>query len=121
MEYHTRVRLFYRRMVGQHLGIQRTANAYVTGLTVSPNFPVTAARSKRRSEVGERDGYIAKIAAEPVAASAGGKVTGGGSVEMDGGLARSHSACNERRRADRLTASYSSSVTRRGWRSVACR
>jgi hypothetical protein len=35
---------------------------------------------------GERDGYIAKIAAAPVAPSAGGKVTGGGSVEVDGGL-----------------------------------
>jgi hypothetical protein len=73
MEYHTRVRLFYRRMVGQHLGIQRTANAYVTGFTVSPNFPVTAGAFQTTFR-GERDGYIAKIAAEPVAPSAGRKM-----------------------------------------------
>jgi hypothetical protein len=82
--------LFYASFLGgssadfaSGIAVAATANAYVTGFTL--NFPVTAG-AFQTTFGGERDGYIAKIAAEPVAPSAGGKVTGGGSVEVDGGL-----------------------------------
>jgi hypothetical protein len=67
------------------IAVDATANAYATGLTVSLNFPVTAG-AFQTTFGGERDGYIAKIAAEPVAPSTAGKVTGGGSVGVDGGV-----------------------------------
>jgi Beta-propeller repeat len=68
------------------IAVDPTANAYATGLTISLDFPVTAG-AFQTTFGGLRDGYVAKIAAEPAAPSAAGKVTGGGSVGVGGGVA----------------------------------
>lgn len=74
--------------IGHGIAVDQFANAYVTGLTLSPNFPTTPGAFQTAFAGGASDVFIVKIidiALPPVAEA--GKVTGGGSVNVPGGKA----------------------------------
>jgi hypothetical protein len=64
------------------VAVDPAGSAYVTGFTVSEDFPVTPA-AFQPAFGGERDAFVAKISdAVPPGSSIVGKVTGGGSIQL---------------------------------------
>jgi len=69
---------------GTGIALDASGNAYVTGATSSANFPTTPGAFDTTFN-GVVDTFVAKIA--EAAAETTGKVTGGGSVDVAGGIA----------------------------------
>jgi hypothetical protein len=85
-----------------------TPNAYVTGFAASTDFPTTTGAFQTTFGGGPGDAFMTKITdivlpPPPTAA----KVTGGGSIDVIGGLAPLASSCNARPRQARSAGTYS--------------
>jgi len=66
--------------LGNGIGVDVLGNAYVAGVSQSPDFPTTAG-AFQQTNAGVYDGFVAKIAAAST-----GKITGGGSISVAGDI-----------------------------------
>jgi hypothetical protein len=64
--------------LGLGIAVDFLGNAYVAGVSASPDFPTTAG-AYQQANAGDYDAYVVKIAAANV-----GKITGGGSISDSG-------------------------------------